>query len=75
VIVAFADGQVLDFANVDDAKAFLYFYHRSPLEKLGIPGRSIYCRAKCGSKKTLDNIVAAFDGSRRSPKKRRENAS
>lgn len=38
VIVAFADGQFLDFANLEEAKAFLHFYHRSPSGRARNPG-------------------------------------
>jgi len=39
VIIYFEDGQVLEFAGVDDAKGFLQFYARNPVAREQNPGK------------------------------------
>ena len=42
IIIRFADAQVLEFANLDEARGFLAFYDRSPTAKKENPAK-IYC--------------------------------
>jgi len=45
VIVLFADGQVLEFTNADEAKGFINFYERNQTARSRNPGSIYYFEA------------------------------